>query len=218
MKIEIIGNYPVTLIIIVISLLYFLRQLITTTIMMKIFQCTPNRYLILFLPINQTKQEVCCLMTMLGTGPIFPLLFPANHVLSYISNPWFTYVVSWFTLQWVITARTIIMRTYSFQLGLIAIILNTSIIQYLQLYRIIDIWRLGAAHSVSSASITHQASVMRVVSSTLASTLGSVRFHRIPSGRNSRYIKKIMIEAHIYSGSRNNLLFMISRTKTEESD
>jgi hypothetical protein len=43
--------------------------------------------------------------------------------------------------------------------------------------------------------------------------LGFVHFHRIQSGRNNRYIKKIVIETQIYSGSKINLLIMIGRTR-----
>jgi hypothetical protein len=45
------------------------------------------------------------------------------------------------------------------------------------------------------------------------SALGLVHFHRIQSGRNNRYIKKIVIETRIYSWSRFNLLIMIGRTR-----
>jgi hypothetical protein len=41
--------------------------------------------------------------------------------------------------------------------------------------------------------------------------LGFVGFHQIQSGRNIRYIMKFMIEIRIHSGSRINLLEVLTR-------
>jgi hypothetical protein len=42
---------------------------------------------------------------------------------------------------------------------------------------------------------------------------GLVRFRGIQSGRNNKYMKKIMIRTRIYSGSKINLPIIIGRTR-----
>jgi hypothetical protein len=47
----------------------------------------------------------------------------------------------------------------------------------------------------------------------VSDALGLVCFHRIQSGRNNMYIKKIVIDTRIYSGSKFNSLTIIGRIR-----